>query len=165
MDSPLEKKYISLEKHAEYFIDIDPGFGSALAISVSGDILDENLVIPTSGGIAQGDHYLHIRVQNADGTWSLYDRQLFEVDGTLGITSEILSEIKIYPNPASDYLHIKTPNNIQVKSTTLIDMNGKVVIRLQNQIEKIDISHLQQGMYLLQIHTDEGSLSKRIIKK
>jgi hypothetical protein len=149
---------------AEYFIDVDPGIGNATALTVSGDVLDENIVVPTSGSIAQGDHYLHIRVQNADGTWSLYDRKLFEVDGTLGITPEDLSEISIYPIPATDYLNIKMPNHIKIKSIRLVDMNGKVVVQLQNQVEKVNVSNLQQGVYLIQITTENGSISKRIIK-
>jgi hypothetical protein len=150
---------------AEYFVDVDPGFGSATALIVSGDILDENVIIPTSGSIAQGDHYLHIRVQNADGTWSLYDRKLFEVDGTLGVASEEFSEINIYPIPASDFVTIKTPNHIKIKSIRLIDMNGKVVMQLQHQVEKVNVSNLPQGVYLIQMTTENGSLSKRIIKK
>ncbi|SFN87412.1 Por secretion system C-terminal sorting domain-containing protein [Bizionia echini] len=150
---------------AEYYIDVDPGLGLATALNVTGDELDENLVIPTSTGLAQGDHYLHIRVQNTDGTWSLYDRKLFEIDGTLGLDSEILSEINIYPNPATDYVHIKTPNSLSIKSIMLIDMNGKIVKHLTNHLEKIQISNLQQGVYLLQIATEVGSISKRIIKK
>jgi hypothetical protein len=149
---------------AEYYIDVDPGFGNATALTVSGDVLDEDVVIPTSGSISQGDHYLHIRVQNADGTWSLYDRKLFEVDGTLGITSEDLSEISIYPIPASDYVNIKVPNHIKIKSIRLVDMNGKVVMQLQNQFERVNVSNAQQGVYLIQITTENGSLSKRIIK-
>jgi hypothetical protein len=149
---------------AEYFIDVDPGIGNATALTVSGDVLDENIVVPTSGSIAQGDHYLHIRVQNADGTWSLYDRKLFEIDGTLGITPEDLSEISIYPIPATDYLNIKMPNHIKIKSIRLVDMNGKVVVQLQNQVEKVNVSNLQQGVYLIQITTENGSISKRIIK-
>ncbi len=149
---------------AEYYIDVDPGVGLATAVSVSGDVLDENFTVPTTTGLAQGDHYLHIRVQNADGTWSLYDRDFFEVEGTLGTNSELLSEIKIYPNPATDYVYIKTPNSIQIKSVMLIDMNGKVAKQIQNHLEKIEISNLQQGVYLLQITTETGSISKRIIK-
>ena len=149
---------------AEYFIDVDPGFGSATALSVSGDNLDENLTIPTSASLAQGDHYLHIRVLNADGSWSLYDRKLFEIDGTLGIDSDDLSEIRIFPIPTSDYVNIITPYHIQIKSIGIIDLNGKVVMQLNNPVEKINLSNLQQGVYLLQIQTQNGNLSKRIIK-
>ncbi|MFV0570894.1 MAG: T9SS type A sorting domain-containing protein [Xanthomarina gelatinilytica] len=149
---------------AEYFIDVDPGFGSATALSVSGDNLDENITIPTSVSLAQGDHYLHIRVLNADGTWSLYDRKLFEIDGTLGIDSDDLSEIRIFPIPTSDYVNIKTPNHIQIKSIGIIDLNGKVVMQLNDPMEKINLSNLQQGVYLLQIQTQNGNLSKRMIK-
>ncbi|MGB1307952.1 MAG: T9SS type A sorting domain-containing protein [Oceanihabitans sp.] len=150
---------------AEYFIDIDPGLGLATPLTVTGDTIDENLVIATSGSIAQGDHYLHIRVKNTDGTWSLYERKMFEIDGTLGVQSVAVSTIKIFPNPTANYLHIKLPDNNQIKNTLLIDMNGKVVLNFKNHLESINISHLQKGVYLLQIQTDKGSLSKRIIKK
>ncbi|HAI18376.1 MAG TPA: hypothetical protein DCM10_10315, partial [Xanthomarina gelatinilytica] len=99
------------------------------------------------------DHYLHIRVLNADGSWSLYDRKLFEIDGTLGIDSDDLSEIRIFPIPTSDYVNIITPYHIQIKSIGIIDLNGKVVMQLNNPVEKINLSNLQQGVYLLQIQT------------
>ena len=61
-------------------------------------------------------------------------------------------------------VHIKTPNSMQIKSIMLNDMHGKVVLKLQHHIEKLQISNLQQGVYLLQISTETGSISKRIIK-
>ena len=58
----------------------------------------------------------------------------------------------------------KTPYHIQIKSIEIIDLNGKVVMQLNNPVEKINLSNLQQGVYLLQIQTQNGNLSKRIIK-
>ncbi|WP_418513289.1 T9SS type A sorting domain-containing protein [Corallibacter sp.] len=149
---------------AEYFIDIDPGEGNGNPITTSGDSIDENVVIATSGSMAQGDHYVYVRVQNADGTWSLYDKQYFEVSGTLGIASNILTETKIYPIPSSDFINIATPNNAEIKSAQLVDIQGKVVLSINQNINRINITSLQQGVYLLQIITNAGSLSKRVIK-
>ncbi len=149
---------------AEYFIDADPGFGMATALTVNGDLLNENLVIPTSNSLAQGDHYLHIRVQNADGTWSLYDRQLFTLDGTLGINTEALAEIKLFPNPTSDYINISIPNGNQITKAVIYDLNGKQVYKTNTHLEKINISNFSKGIYLLILETEKGSISKKIIK-
>ncbi len=149
---------------AEYYIDVDPGVGNGTTISVTGDSIDEVLSIPTTVGLAQGDHYLHIRVRNTDGTWSLYERQFFEVDGTLGITNEILSEIRIYPIPTAASVNIKTPNHVEITTIKLIDMYGKVIITTNGNLNKLDVSTLPKGTYLLQLITNEGNLSKRIIK-
>lgn len=149
---------------AEYFIDIDPGVGNGNPVATSGDSIDENLAITTSSSLAQGDHYVYVRVLNADGTWSLYEKQHFEVNGTLGVESQLLSEVKIYPIPTSDVLNISLPDNIQMESLRLIDLNGKMLIDNKGHMETINISNIQQGMYLLQITTNNGTLSQRIIK-
>ncbi|MEZ4781746.1 MAG: T9SS type A sorting domain-containing protein [Flavobacteriaceae bacterium] len=163
--APASDNNISDIDEAEYFIDVDPGIGNATSLVLNGDVLDENLTIPTPGGISQGDHYLHIRVKNTDGTWSLYDRQLFEIDGTLSNNSFDLSEINIFPNPSSNLIHIQTPSHLSVSFVRLIDINGKIVLESQNQLHKINISNLANGMYLLQLTTEQGKLSKRIIKQ
>ncbi|NOY46737.1 MAG: T9SS type A sorting domain-containing protein [Chlorobi bacterium] len=149
---------------AEYFIDADPGFGMATPLAVNGDVLDKNLIIPTSTDLAQGDHYLHIRIQNADGTWSLYEIQMFTLNGILSVNSETLAEIKLFPNPTSDYINISMPNGNQITNAVLYDLNGKQVYQSTNQLEKINISSFSIGTYLLLLETKKGSISKKIIK-
>lgn len=150
--------------NAEYFIDVDPGLGNANPISTSGDTIDENIIVATSGSLAQGDHYLYVRVQNTDGNWSIYEKQYFEVNGTLGLESYNLNEVKIYPIPTSNVLNISLPDAMQIENIKLIDLNGKILLNQSSQIKTINIAHLQDGMYLLQIETNLGDISKRIIK-
>ncbi|XCF05504.1 T9SS type A sorting domain-containing protein [Tamlana crocina] len=64
---------------AEYFFDTDPGVGNGTALAVSGNIIDQNLSIPTTG-LSNGIHKLYVRMVNTDGTWSLYDKNVFYVD-------------------------------------------------------------------------------------
>ncbi|MFD2726686.1 T9SS type A sorting domain-containing protein [Hyunsoonleella rubra] len=64
---------------AEYFIDTDPGVGNATALAVSGNTIDQNLNVPTTG-LSEGVHKLYIRVLNTDGAWSLYDRNVFYIN-------------------------------------------------------------------------------------
>jgi hypothetical protein len=64
---------------AEYFIDTDPGIENGESISVDSDFtVNENFNFSTSG-IEQGFHTLYVRVKDAMGAWSLYDKQSFHV--------------------------------------------------------------------------------------
>jgi hypothetical protein len=86
-------------------------------------------------------------------------------DSTLGIDEVVTSDIQIYPNPASDYIFLSSNSGDKVSNITLTDLNGRNVINQQSVAESIDISSLQQGMYLATITVDSGrSITKKIIK-
>ncbi|MBL0317526.1 MAG: hypothetical protein IPP69_17880, partial [Flavobacteriales bacterium] len=59
--------------YAEYFYDLDPGFGNGTDFGVtSGDSLSYNAIVPTTG-LSGGFHKLFVRTMNSIGTWSLYE--------------------------------------------------------------------------------------------
>lgn len=69
----------------------------------------------------------------------------------------------MYPNPTSDYLNIKS-----VKGITLIsvyDMSGRLLINSKLSDSKIDVSKLQKGMYIIKLHTENGVVNSKFIKK
>ena len=149
---------------AEYFVDIDPGFGSANSLSVSGNSIDANVIATTTGGLAQGDHYLYIRTKNSDNEWSLYERQYFEVDGVLGIVEEqVLTSIKVYPNPVVSNLRIELSSDNRIELVRFYDLSGKLV--KTNNDNDIDVSELSSGVYLINVQTKKGVVTKRIVKK
>jgi hypothetical protein len=85
---------------------------------------------------------------------------------TTGIESFQNSLVKFYPNPATDFLYIENPEAEEF-SFQLIDMRGKIVLRFNNNTSKmIDISYINQGIYLLYIQNNKGEISvnKLIIK-
>ena len=149
---------------AEYFIDVDPGIGLANALNLTGDNVDEDFEVPTPIDLAQGEHYLHIRVQNANGTWSLYSRELFEVDGTLGILDESLRSLRIYPIPTRDILYFDIPNSLNVEQMRLVDITGKIILETNNVGSQFSLGDIPEGIYLIQLETNSGKISKRIIK-
>ncbi|WP_055445486.1 T9SS type A sorting domain-containing protein [Lacinutrix himadriensis] len=65
---------------AEYWFDIDPGFGNGNALTISGSPSEttQNFVIPL-GTLDAGFHKLGLRVQNLNGTWGLYEKKIFYV--------------------------------------------------------------------------------------
>ncbi|MCF7561452.1 T9SS type A sorting domain-containing protein [Sabulilitoribacter multivorans] len=75
---------------AEYFMDTDPGVGNASPLTVSGNIIDQNLSIPTTG-ISNGIHKLYVRVINDDDSWSIYDKNVFYVSPSNSNSANIAS--------------------------------------------------------------------------
>lgn len=70
--------------------------------------------------------------------------------------------IMVYPNPASDFITISSPDKI--KSMEIYDVTGKKVqARLEN--DKIDVRNLPAGNYLISIKTENGNFSEKFIKK
>lgn len=72
--------------------------------------------------------------------------------------------INIYPNPTSDFLFIEADTNI--KHLKLYAITGQLKWSSDKPIQsKIDIRDLANGIYILEIKTELGILTKKIIKK
>ncbi|MCF8274914.1 MAG: T9SS type A sorting domain-containing protein [Flavobacteriaceae bacterium] len=148
---------------AEFFIDTDPGVGNATAISITqGAFIDETLNISIPNDLSAGDHILHIRMQSSNGNWSLYGRPEFTT--TLSDNDVVLKDFKMYPNPVEDVLHFSLKNNT-IEQLKLVDVQGRVILEVSNNMEQLDVSKIPTGLYLFQIKTVNGSISKKIIKK
>lgn len=75
----------------------------------------------------------------------------------------------VYPNPASSYIQVAVPENLDNKIITIYDNSGTPV--LQNKVQAganesvIDISRLTKGIYILNFKSDQKSWTKKLIKK
>lgn len=72
------------------------------------------------------------------------------------------NDLQLYPNPVGDFLNIKTASSI-IK-VEIYDTSGKKVnVRLEGN--RINVSHLVSGNYLITIETKESKSTKKFIKK
>lgn len=71
-------------------------------------------------------------------------------------------QIKIYPNPAKNILHIETPSSVKNFTVEISDMSGKLVLKSENQNE-INISRISSGNYICTISFNGEKTSKKII--
>jgi hypothetical protein len=74
------------------------------------------------------------------------------------------SNTEIYPNPASDKITIESDK--EIKATKVVNLMGKVVVSEHPKAKKttIDISNLNNGVYLLEINYRKGLTdTKRIM--
>lgn len=75
-------------------------------------------------------------------------------------------EISIYPNPASDVLHVNV-GGIQEGEIQLLDMTGRLFLdhELNSKVSTFDVSDYAAGSYILRVSTDEGAFSKKLLIK
>ena len=81
-------------------------------------------------------------------------------------TNSLISKVFIYPNPSSDYIYVNSPQKIM--SIKIYSINGKELLNInnpENTQEKISISKLSIGEYLIMINTDKEMIIKQFIKK
>lgn len=79
----------------------------------------------------------------------------------LGISDAYQKAFRIYPNPASDFIHIETTDDI--KEVSIYAISGQKV--LVSQHAKIDIQSLKPGVYLMEIKTRKNTMTHKFIKK
>lgn len=77
-------------------------------------------------------------------------------------TRKILDNVNIYPNPAKDQLTVELPQKVNQLNIEVSDMTGNVLLELKDQV-KINTSKLNNGVYMISIKTDKGSVTKKII--
>lgn len=81
-----------------------------------------------------------------------------------GIENNITQlQIRMYPNPANDVLHIEHDGNVSLVAYQVYGVNGQVVLSGQmDNTDKIDVSTLEGGLYVFRVQTSKGEISERI---
>ncbi|MFT6246747.1 MAG: hypothetical protein ACJAXI_003530, partial [Crocinitomicaceae bacterium] len=73
--------------------------------------------------------------------------------------------VKLYPNPVQNELFVESKDE-QITEMTILDYSGRVVKVITNtNANSIDVSELNQGVYLLKVSTGNGVSTKRFIKQ
>jgi len=92
------------------------------------------------------------------------DLGAYEYNSTLGIDDVTLNTnaVKLYPNPVSDRLFIKSTE--QVKNISIYNINGQLVKQAIETSNGIDVSVLPSGLYMIQIQTNNNSINQKFLK-
>lgn len=76
-----------------------------------------------------------------------------------------LSDVKIYPNPARDFIQITNFHLLNNPSITIFNLLGKEVLSSSNNLEIVDVSSLANGVYILNIKSEKSSKNIKLLKK
>lgn len=89
-------------------------------------------------------------------------RPFIPQDGySLGTPSHRLATFSVYPNPTNDNIHIQTQETL-IKAS-LYNLMGSKIIETKNT--SFSMAHLAKGIYLLEVETQQGKATQKIIKK
>ena len=93
----------------------------------------------------------------------LFDNLLIYNESVSGVSPIRASNLRIYPNPARQFIHVDNPSNENIK-LELYTLNG-VKLKMANH-HKMDISLFESGTYILKVyHSDRFFVSPIIILK
>ncbi|KAA3621891.1 MAG: T9SS C-terminal target domain-containing protein [Flavobacterium sp.] len=94
----------------------------------------------------------------------------FKTEGViiLEVGTNILEDVKVYPNPVYDQLNVKLPAGLSEVEILIFDNFGKMLwqYRSENQETlRMDMSQFATGIYYMKVSSSEGIITKKIIKK
>jgi len=85
-------------------------------------------------------------------------------DTTLSLTNNNTHNMALFPNPAKDYFEIKS--DIQIETATIYDMTGRKLSESKTTGNRVSISDLPRGNYMVVLRTiNNQKFNKMIIKE
>ncbi|MEZ4778901.1 MAG: choice-of-anchor B family protein [Flavobacteriaceae bacterium] len=92
---------------------------------------------------------------------------LFKTERVLGPGENLLDSITVFPNPTKNHINIFSPDTYLL-NLEVYDLMGRKIsqkIDEERNTYSLNLSNLKTGIYFIEITTEEGSTTKRIIKK
>jgi len=82
---------------------------------------------------------------------------------SLSATDIKISEdkLKLYPNPSNGNLNVNASTTID--NIIVLDTSGRKIINLKNPGTKLNLSHLKNGIYILEIDSDKKKFHEKIV--
>lgn len=94
-------------------------------------------------------------------------RHFFTVDGALSVSqTELSSFVDVAPNPSTGVFEVLYSGEAALQSWTVVDLQGRVVKTSEDEIASrtmVDISTEPKGMYILQLQTEGGMVTKKLV--
>ncbi len=72
---------------------------------------------------------------------------------------------ELYPNPTNDLISIRNQNNLKIRKIEVNDVSGKTIFSTTESLEKLNLSNLSNGIYLIAIESELGIYKNKIVKK
>ncbi len=99
------------------------------------------------------------------GTIDNFSINLCRVQVALAVVTNPILNSNVYPNPTKGIVNVSIPALIEKATINLYDLQGRQILSKEtNQVNtSIGIENLQDGIYLVTIQNDLGSITKKII--
>lgn len=90
----------------------------------------------------------------------------FDLDaiGVINRKTDMDSGIYFYPNPCTNEIYFPEQKNGNILYYEIYDTSGKIQIKDKNTTNKIELSKLEKGMYILKLIFEEKTISQKFSK-
>ncbi len=117
----------------------------------------------SDSGLVDMNVYLAF-VNHTNQGFKLYvDDIKVEINNPLGTQSLAFDQIRVYPNPIYGG-SVQLKCELSVQQLSLLDLNGRMVKKLNPDSKTISLEGLQSGIYFLQVQTSKGIQTLRLQK-
>ncbi|EAQ40562.3 T9SS type A sorting domain-containing protein [Polaribacter sp. MED152] len=165
----------------EQVIDFGEGYSTTFTAEVSGvnntyqwyknfssitNETNKTLVITNANQQDAGSYYC--KVSNTVITNLDIDTETITLNFDAALSTEdnsLINEISLYPNPVSGILQIKISNDISIEEVEVFNTIGKKVRVFHKPKDIINLTSLSKGIYIINMITEKGKVTKRIVKK
>jgi len=144
----------------------DPGNELALTLVGSG-LYAIHRVLYNRGNAVSANDGLIVRNGDLTKTYPLDEtvhlKLLKERDIPTDVSTPSIFKVKVYPNPAKDFITVDTPDT--VSQILIANSIGQIVksVNSKQKSEKIDVSDLNDGLYFVKVETTSGIEIVKII--
>jgi hypothetical protein len=136
--------------------------GTAISTFTQQDIYDEKIQYLHNGSYTFEDN-LTFNVSDDENT--LYDQVFYiDINTAVSVRNNNKTELTIWPNPVTDYLHLQSSNKISQLEVFNITGNRLIHSMPNSNTSTIDLSALIKGFYIIKIQSDKETIVKKIIK-
>ncbi len=117
------------------------------------DYVHNAVLQPNGRLVVVGSSYNTYSSGSSSSTYDFAAARFLGGENTFEEAENELSEISIYPNPASSILNIEMEDQFSNYEVELVDVTGKVFMQLSiNGSGVLDVSALNSGLYLLKVY-------------
>lgn len=100
------------------------------------------------------------------GGYELYSSEFnFPLLNSTDFENNSKNNIVIYPNPAKDSINFQTYNDESITKADIYDLMGKKIFTSEVINNKLQLSNIDNGIYIVNIHTNKSLYSAKIIIK
>ena len=116
-------------------------------------------------GLTENTSYTYKAFITFDGQTVYGNEMTFTT--TVGIENHLASSVKLYPNPASEYVDIRIDGDVTVTMMEVYDVYGKLIntVDVVENPTRLNVNGLANGMYFVRVTTEEGVVTKSFLKK
>ena len=153
---------------ADYDLKLYNSAGTQVAVSQNGSTTSETINYTAAAGTYYAQVFGYSGATNATSCYTL-KVQL----GTASLVEEIIpitkvGVLKVYPNPANDYINVSVLGNTNKTSTiNIVDAKGAIVssVNIVNSIQRVNVANLPKGNYVIKLQDAGNNLFAKFIKQ